>query len=209
MGTEVTMYRSTICREDSQQQSGTRIVWRVISFAAILGAGLARAQDASQRPLIEHLSNSPPRESLFGSNSVLASQSSLQTNNDAAVPGVKVPRKELTSGDRWEKFEAEFGTPQKDPSLIKGSMESAKYQLDRALFGMQELVKDVQAAVSFDCELRSLGRSQAPNDRSSASSVPIPLWDTMERARFQSDIDLNMAAGRAFVGVRLVLPIGN
>jgi hypothetical protein len=30
----------------------------------------------------------------------------------------------------------------------------------------------------------------------------------MENARLQSDIDLNMRAGRAFVGVQLVLPIG-
>ena len=79
---------------------------------------------------------------------------------------------------------------------------SAKYQLDRTLFGMQEFVKDIQDAVSFDYELRSLGRSQAPNDCSSASSVPIPLSDSMERARLQSDIDLNTAGGRAFVGVR-------
>ena len=200
---------STICREAGQQQSGTRHVWRVISFAAILGAGLARAQEASQRPLIEHVSNSLPRESSSVSNSVLASQSLRGTNNDAAVPGVKVPPKELTSGDRWEKFETEFGTPQKDPSLMKGSMESAKYQLDRSLFGMQEFAQNVQTAVSFDYELRSLGRSPAPHNRSSASSVPIPLWDTMERARFQSDIDLNTAGGRAFVGVRLTLPLGN
>jgi hypothetical protein len=190
-------------------QPGTRLVGRIICFAAILGGGLARAQDASQRPLIDYVSNSLPRESLSGSNSVSASQSSLQTNNDAAVPGVKVPREELTSGDRWEKFETEFGTPKKDPSLIKGSMESAKYQLDRSLFGMQEFVQNVQDAVSFDYELRNLDRSPAPNARPWASSVPIPMWDTMERARFQSDIDLNTAGGRAFVGVRLTLPIGN
>jgi hypothetical protein len=177
--------------------------------AAILGSGLAWAQEASQRPLSEYLSSSLPRESLSVSNSFRASQSLRGTNNDAAVSGVRVPRKELTSGDRWEKFEAEFAMPQEDPSLIKGSMESAKYQLDRSLFGVQEFVQNVQDAVSFDYELRNMDRSQGPNARRWASSVPIPLWDTMERARFQSDIDLNVAGARAFVGVRLTLPIGN
>jgi len=203
------MHSSTICREDSERHSGARLVWPVVCFAAILAPSLARAQDTSQRPLIEYVSNSLPRESLCGSNSVPAGQRSPQSNAEAAVPNFKAPRKQSTSGDRWEKFECEFGTPQKDPSLIKGSMESAKYQLDRSLFGMQEFVQNVQNAVSFDCEVRNLGRSPSSNCRSSASSVPIPLWDTMERCRFQSDIDLNMAAGRAFVGVRLVLPIGN
>jgi hypothetical protein len=88
-------------------------------------------------------------------------------------------------------------------------METAKYRLDRTLFGMQEVVQDFQNAVSFDYQLRSLGRSSSSTNRLAASSVPIPLWDTMENARFQSDIDLNMGAGRAFVGVQLVLPIGN
>lgn len=203
------MRRGMIRWEDGQQRLDRRLVWSVICLAAILGAGLARAQDARQRPLIEYVSNSLPRESLCGTNSVPTDQPSLGTNDAATVPKMRVPRKQLTSGDRWENFETEFGVPQKDPSLIKGSMESAKYQFDRTLFGAQEFVNDVQNAVSFDCELRSLGRSPSLTDRSSASSVPIPLWDTMERARFQSDIDLNMAAGRAFVGVRLVLPIGN
>jgi hypothetical protein len=203
------MPKSTICTEDGQQRPNTRLVWLVIGLAAIFSAGLARAQDASQRPLIEYVSNSLPRESLCGSNSVLAGQSALEATDDAAGSKLKVPRKELTSGDRWENFQTDFGLHQKNLSLIKGSMESAKYRLDRTLFGMQEFVKNVQTAVSFDYELRNLDRSQAPNGRPSSSSVPIPLWDTMERARFQSDIDLDMEAGRAFVGVRLTLPLGN
>jgi hypothetical protein len=87
-------------------------------------------------------------------------------------------------------------------------METAKYRLDRTLFGMQEFVQDFQNAVSFDYQLRSFGRSSSSANRLATSSVPIPLWDTMENARFRSDIDLNMGAGRAFVGVQLVLPIG-
>src|ERR1051326_4681276 len=176
------MRRSTGYREVSQQQSVTRFAWPVICLAAILAPRVASAQDASQRLLIEYVSNSLPRESLSRSNSVPVSQSSRGANDDVVVPNIRAPRKQSTSGDRWEKFECEFGTPQKDPSLIKGSMESAKYQLDRSLFGMQEFVQNVQSAVSFDCEVRNLGRSPSSNARPSASSVPIPLWDTMERS---------------------------
>ena len=64
-------------------------------------------------------------------------------------------------------------------------METAKYQLDRTLFGMQEVVQDFQNAVAFDYQLRSLGRSSSSTNRLAASSVPIPLWDTMENARLR------------------------
>jgi hypothetical protein len=181
----------------------------VICLAAIPAALFAQVQETSWRPLIEYVTASPSREPGHGTNSGSRDQDASVTTNDAAVPNVQAPRKPSTSGERWEKFDAEFGSPFKDPSLIKGSMESAKYRLDRTLFGMQELVQDVQNAVSFDYELRSLSHSSSSTNRLTASSVPIPLWDTLEKARFQSDIDLNMAAGRAFVGVRLVLPVGN
>ena len=186
-----------------------RFVLPVICLAAIPATLFAQVQETSWRPLIEYVAASPSREPGPGTNSVSCDQNSSVTTDDAAVPNVQAPRKPSTSGERWEKFEAEFGIPYKDPSLIKGSMETAKYRLDRTLFGMQEFVQGVQNTVSFDYELRGLGYSLSSTNHPAASSVPIPLWDTMEKARFQSDIDLNMAAGCAFVGVRLVLPIGN
>lgn len=200
---------STIYEAGRRPWRRVRFVLPVICLAAVLATPATQAQEASRRPLIEYVTASPPREPRPGTNSVSPDQKSGATNDDAAVPKVQAPHKPSTSGERWEKFEAEFGIPHKDPSLIKGSMEAAKYRLDHTLFGMQEFVQGVQNIVSFDYELRSLGRSSSSTDRPAASSVPIPLWDTMEQARFQSDIDLNMAAGRAFVGVRLVLPIGN
>lgn len=184
-----------------------RFVLPVICLAAIPATALAQDQETSRRPLIEYVTASPSRGP--GTNSVSRSQNSSMAADDAPVPSIRAPQMSSTSGDRWEKFEAEFGIPCKDPSLIKGSMESAKYRVDRTLLGMQEIVQDVQKAVSFDYELRRLSHPSSSTNRLTASSVPIPLWDTMEKARFRSDIDLNMAAGRAFVGVQLVLPVGN
>ena len=131
------------------------------------------------------------------------------TNDEAAALKIKSPYKPSTSGERWEKFECEFGIPHKNPSPFKASIETAKYRLDRTVFGVQEIVQGFQNAVSFDYGLGNLGRPSSPTNHLVASSVPIPLWDTMQQARFKSDIDLNMGAGRAFVGVQLVLPIGN
>jgi hypothetical protein len=203
------MFTSTLCQAGCWRQPKVRVALPVICLTAILAAGLAHAQEASQRPLIEYLPASASHEPLSPTNSASAYQRSDVTSNDAAMARTQGPRKHLTSGERWEKFEVEFGIRQKDPSLIKGYMESAKYELDRTLFGMQEILQDIQKACSFDYEIRNLGRLPSADNRSTSSSVPIPLWETMERARFQSDIDLNMAGGRAYVGVQLVLPIGN
>lgn len=203
------MFTRTTRQAGYWRQPKVRVARLVICLTAILAAGLAHAQEASQRPLIEYLPASASHESLSPTNSVSADQGSDVTSNDAAMARTQAPRKHLTSGERWEKFEVEFGIRQKDPSLIRGYMETAKYDLDRALFGMQEILQDIQKACSFDYELRNLGRLPSADNHSATSSIPIPLWDTMERARFQSDIDLNMMGGRAYVGVQLVLPIGN
>jgi len=203
------MHTGASGRAASQQGSVFRFTSSAILLTAILAPGLVQAQEPSRRPFIECVpacflhESLPPR-----TNSVPANQSADGTNA-AAVSKVQPSGKPSTSGERWEKFEAEFGIGKRDPSMIKASMESAMYQLDRSLFGMQEFVHDVETAVSFDCELRTLSHTSSSTRHSVVSLVPIPWWDTMEKARFQSDIDLNMAGGRAFVGIRLMLPLGN
>ena len=198
-----------ICGADRQLQRRTRFALPITFFTAVFAAPFAQAQKASQLSLIEHVTASSPCDPQSGTISLSLDQTPGATNSDVAVPHVQSPRKASTSGERWEKFEVEFGIPHRDSSLFKGSMETAKYRLDRTLFGVQEFVQGFQNAISFDYQLRSLGRSSSSTNRLAASSVPIPLWDTMENARFRSDIDLNMGAGRAFVGVQLVVPIGN
>jgi len=186
-----------------------RFVPPVVGVAAILTAGLAQAQEINQRPLIEYVSAPAPQTPPSGTNSVALHARLIATNSAAAISKVEMRSKDLTSGERWEKFETEFGVPQKDPSLVKGSMETAKYQLDRTCFEMQEVVHYIQDNVIFDCELRNIGQAPSSSDRCKFSEVPIPLWGTMQQARVKSDIDLNTASGHAFVGVQLILPIGN
>ena len=120
------------------------------------------------------------------------------------------PRQPLTQGERWEKFEAEFGLKEKNPSLFKSSLESAKYRVDKTTFALNEFVQNVENALSFDYGLRPAGGRNGTNTATrGAATSPIPLWDAVQNARFKSDIDLNVPGGRAFVGVRLVLPIGD
>jgi hypothetical protein len=185
-----------------------RFVPPLVGVAVILAAGLTQAQDANQRPLIEYL-RAPAPPTPPGTNSHALHASLTATNNAAAVSKVQMRSKDLTAGERWEKFETEFGVPQKDPSLVKGSMETAKYQLDRTCFEMQEVVHYIQDNIFFDCGLRNIGQSPSSPDRCTFWQVPIPLWETLQQARLKSDIDLNLASGHAFVGVQLVLPIGN
>jgi len=198
-----------ICGAGLQLQRIARFALPVTFLTAILAAPFARAQETSRRLLIEYVTPTPLCEPWPATNSLSLNRRLDTTNDEAAALKIQSPHKPSTSGERWEKFECEFGVPHKDPSLFKASIETAKYRLDRTLFGVQEIVQGFQSAVSFDYELCNFGRSSSSTNRLMASSVPIPLWDTMEKARFQSDIDVNMGAGRAFVGVQLVLPIGN
>jgi hypothetical protein len=198
------------CGPSRLPRSGMRFVPPFVGVAVILAAGLTQAQEANRRPLIEYVRAPDLQTPLTGTNSLAASARSTTTKNGtAAISKVQMRSKDLTAGERWEKFECEFGIPQKDPSLMKGSMETAKYQLDRTCFEMQEVVHYIQDNVFFDCGLRNIGQTSSSSDRCTFWQVPIPLWETLQQARLKSDIDLNLASGHAFVGVQLVLPIGN
>ena len=179
-------------------------------LALLAVATVARAQEAKQRLLAEYvppslLAESPASTNFAGGIGITGSM-----DRETANRAMQEPKREPTRGERWEKFEVDFGIRKKDPSLVKGSIESAKYRLDRTVFALSEFVQDVEDAFAFDYELRTLSRKVGTNESPrAASSSPIPLWNAVENARLKSDIDLDVPGGRAFVGVRLVLPIGD
>ena len=107
----------------------------------------------------------------------------------------------ISKSERWKKFEVEFGIQQPSQSLIKGSLQSAKYQLDVASVTLQEFVDTVRARLSFDYGWTNPGSA-------ALRRAPPNLFDTLNRARLQSAIDINYGA-KAFVGVKLVLPLGD
>lgn len=179
-------------------------------LVGLLVATVACPQEAKRELLVEHVPPSLLTAPPASTNSVVSLEAARAIDGEEAARFMNQPRHQLTQGERWEKFEAEFGLVERNPSLIKGSLESAKYRLDKTVFQVNELVQNVENALSFDYGLRPADGSNGANrfTRSTPTS-PIPLWNMVENARLKSDIDLNVPRARAFVGVRLVLPIGD
>ena len=170
----------------------------------------ARGDDPKHQLLVEFVPPSAFAEPLASTNLAGGSGTVSAIDGEAAFRAIQEPFRKRTAADRWEQFEIEFGIHKRDPSLVKGSLESAKYRLDETVFALNEFVHNMENRLSFDYELRSLGQPANPNESSrTASSSSIPLWDAVQNAHFKSDIDLDAARGHAFVGVSLVLPIGD
>lgn len=193
-------------RQRRHRDFAAAAVW----LAALALATVARTEEPKQRLLAEHVPSSVLAEPLASTNSDSGSGTIGAVDGETAARSMKEPSRERSAGDRWEQFETEFGIHKKNPSLVKGSLESAKYRLDKTVFAVNEFVQNVENKLSFDYKLRSLGRAANSNESSRAtSSSAIPLWDPLENAHLKSDINLDAVGGRAFVGVRLVLPIGD
>ena len=191
-------------------QAARRQAVVVMCLAVLAIVARTRAEEPKQRLLAEFVPPSVFAESLASSNSAGGSGTIRAVNRESAVRSMQEPSRERTAGDRWEQFETEFGVRQKDPSLVKGSLETAKYQLDKTVFAVNEFVQNMEDKLSFDYKLCSLGQvANSSEPPRTASGSPIPLWDAVENAHLKSDIDLDPARGHAFVGVRLVLPLGN
>lgn len=107
------------------------------------------------------------------------------------------------AADRWEKFEAEFGIQHPSLSAMKSSLQTAKYQLDRTTLAMQEFVDTVTDWLRFDYSLSDAGL--ATRSRVATGNF---VTDSLSQVRLKSDIDLKLGE-KVFVGVKLVLPLGN
>jgi hypothetical protein len=123
--------------------------------------------------------------------------------DDAALRSTSEP----TAGERWETFEAEFGLSNTNPSLLLGSIQNAKYQLDRATFAIQEFTRSVEATLRFDYGIADLV-GMPPRRPGRPLMTGNIFQDSFEQVRFKSDIRLN-AIGESFIGVKLEMPIGN
>jgi len=110
----------------------------------------------------------------------------------------------LSTGQRWEAFETEFGITDEDYSWFKGSLQTAKYQLDKTVFAMDDFVTALEDTFRFEYDLRA-GTGSFGTD----SRVQRQPADPRRNARLRSDIDLHPFSGRAFIGLRLVVPFGD
>jgi hypothetical protein len=169
----------------------------VLQWLALAGLTLATAKFAAADRLVDYVA-----PSLLGDTNNVKPRVSA-TN----ITATATARRPVTSGDRWERFETEFGVKRRNDSPVLDSLQTAKYQLDRTTFAVQELMDTVEQSLSFDYGLHDLGMA-VPEPRPYRRSDTINLMDAIQNARFKSDIDLKLAS-KSYVGVKLVLPLGD
>ncbi len=169
---------------------------------AILTLALASTGAASDR-LVDYV---PPSllADATGPSDETTQRSSVTATNMLANAAHKRP---VTSADRWERFEAEFGVKQRLDSPVLGSLQEVKYRLDRATFTMQEIILSAEEALRFNYGLEDFGLPVTPSKSPRSTSGSL-WWDAIQGARFQSDVKLKIAS-ESFVGVKLVLPLGD
>jgi hypothetical protein len=109
-----------------------------------------------------------------------------------------------TAADRWEKFQTDFGIQRKETSFWGGPLQSAKYQLDEATFGIQEFGKSIEQTLRFNYGFNDLTGAKRPV----TLRRPYSIWESLERTRFRSEFNLQ-AGSQGFIGVKLELPIGD
>lgn len=184
----------------------------VIAVLCVCPWQSARAQDGDRQLLVTHVS--PALTASYQtavSSSQPASGPGAMTLSESASSQITGRQGALTQGERWEKFETEFGVNQKNSSFVKGRLASAKYRLDKTAFELQEWVENVEGALKFDYSMAnptgSSGSSLASD--TARASDPLPFWGSIDNPHLKSDVDLDPFTRRAFVGLRLEIKFGN
>lgn len=161
------------------------IVWMLLAVAVVAGAEEKRELLVNYVPPSLLKTNDTPTRSLPESSVRILPQA-------APVRGWEA---------RWNRFEAEFGLPERQPNLIEG----AKYQVDRAMFVFKDFVEH---SLNFDYELSNILRA-TPANGPPRHFRGNPFLPSLNGARLKSDIRLESLTGNSFLGVKLILPIGN
>ena len=123
-----------------------------------------------------------------------------------SVPAKRPPALVAAKRSRqsWDRFEAEFGLQQSDPTFIRGNIRRAKYGLDVVAFAATSALKSVEQALELEYSHGKVHR---------AAAMPTEPLTDYERPRAFDDtrlkFDINLASGKPRLGVRLVIPFGN
>jgi hypothetical protein len=185
------------------------LVVPVIAALCVCPRQSARAQEGDRQLLVTHVS---PALTAMHQTAVSPPQPAggpgTMTLSESASSQITGRQGALTQGERWEKFETEFGVDQKNSSFVKGRLASAKYRLDRTAFELQEWVENVEGALKFDYSMPNPTGSSPSSDTARASD-PLPFWGSIDNPHLKSDVDLDPFTRRAFVGVKVVIKFGN
>lgn len=155
----------------------------------------ATSQQSESSSLIAFLSVSAiPAESI---RSNISERTDRQALAERDRQPVLVPHHDPTDAEAWERFEADYKPPQKNPSSIKRQIETAKYGLDTAVFAVDRFVKNVENQGDFSFDQGSLRRTRATS-----------LGGSRNNPRVKLDLDMWLG-GKPYVGVRIVIPFGD
>lgn len=145
-----------------------------------------------------------------------ASPVSAEDPDDAARPGYRSrttletqlvmaePRlvKKLT---RWDKFEAEFGLYEPPSSPVLGQLADLKYGLDLATYNVEMFTRNLDDALEF-----RYNRGKFQRVTTVSSYEPRKYRGgllTLDDLRLKMDVKL--ATGKPYLGVRVVVPFGD
>lgn len=110
-----------------------------------------------------------------------------------------------TTSDRLQKFETDFGSDRHEPTLVLGSIQATKYQLDKTTFALQEFTKSLE----FDYQLRDMWMEN-PTNSPPRRSYSDPISDALEHSRLRTVVNMtDPNTGGAFVGMKLQVPFGD
>jgi len=117
---------------------------------------------------------------------------------------VKTPRHNDPHARR-DRFEADFGIDGKRQSGLLGSLQFAKYAVDDATFTLDDFSRTLSDSMRLEFDNGHLHR--VPTLDQNSQRLPGP-WSAMPHGvRFSPE--LNLASGKPYIGVYVVVPLGN
>jgi hypothetical protein len=127
----------------------------------------------------------------------LSERTDRQALTEREFQPILTPQPKPTDAEAWERFEAVYKPPQRNPSPIKRQIETAKYGLDTAVFAADRLVKNVKNQADFTFDQGSLRRTRATSPGGLRNNLRVKL-----------DLDM-WQSSKPYVGVRIMIPFGN
>jgi hypothetical protein len=120
--------------------------------------------------------------------------------------------RELSPGERWEKFEAEFTPRRRYDSAIQDSLSGAKYRLDKTVFALDQFIEESEKIFEVEYTFHNgSGRvsetSRVDGGRRARHRYGSAWEDIIDNMRLKTDVTLGLSD--SFVGLRLDFPIGD
>jgi hypothetical protein len=158
----------------------------------------------AQRPSV-HAPIAPPLVTLVRSNLPPTIAEQTELSESAAWQLIERQRKKKTS-NRREKFETEFGIDDKRLTGVLGSVQSAKYAVDQVTFTVDDFARNVSDGLKLEYDHGRVYRPASVNDNARAT-LQGTRSDLPKGVRFGPELTLD--GGRPYVGLVVVVPLGN